>query len=167
MDRSLDAFVEVQKLNWDVAFAANRRALQDGAGTGQIARFAGVRDQRGRGLSAIFQGLCFLIPAVLASPVGRELHSLARNVVRDVRAGERLMPSLKRHGRQSVRNLVGVGVRRLRRRHARVTTTKQRRRRHSKAPHARPLAISRKRAFGERSPLFVRANAPPPPPTRK
>ena len=78
-------------------------------GAGDIARFRGLVSQRGAGLGAIVKTLLHLAPIFLKSPIGQQLVGVAKNVSKDVMAGEKIQGSMKKHARAAVKNMTGIG----------------------------------------------------------
>jgi len=93
------------EFNYDMINWSN--LLQEQTGNGMF--FRGVEMQRGRGFGAIVSMLPRLIPAFLNSPVGKELISAGSNIISDVKTGSDVKTALKKRGRQSIRNLTGLG----------------------------------------------------------
>lgn len=86
--------------------------LQNQSGGSSIAYFSGQRYQRGSSIGSFLGKLWRVIPRFLNSTVGQSLISGATDVAKDVAAGRSFKESAKEHGRQQVRNLVGVGKKR-------------------------------------------------------
>ena len=78
-------------------------------GAGDISRFRGVVTQRGAGFGALLKTIIRLIPAFIGSPLGTELLNAARNIKTDVSQGEPVLGSVKKHGRQVIKNMTGIG----------------------------------------------------------
>lgn len=95
--------INLQDVPWDSLFYN-----QGGHG-----KFIGIPRQRGgmrgRGLGGILASIIGMIPTFLRSAIGREVLSTGKNIVSDVIAGEKITDTAKRHGRQAVRNLTGLG----------------------------------------------------------
>lgn len=67
--------------------------------------------QRGKGLGGVLASLFKMIPMFLSSPIGQEVLSAGKAVATDIMDGKPLKGTLKQHGRQTVRNLTGLGHR--------------------------------------------------------
>ena len=99
--------VDLNTVNWEALLGAVQRGSGPFAGR-QFQRGG----QRGRGLGGILATLLKMIPTFFASTVGQEVLNTGKSVVSDVIAGKSVKGALKEHGRQSVRNLTGLGRRR-------------------------------------------------------
>ena len=82
------------------------------------ARFVGFPYQRGGNL---FHFIRRVIPLFAQSPVGKELISGTVGAIRDIRNGERPFKAIKTRGRQAIRNLTGLGPKRVIRKKKRPT----------------------------------------------
>ena len=77
--------------------------------------YVGMLRQRGGGLSGIIASIVRMIPAFFGSTVGREMTNVGQSVINDLQNGsDTVGSSLKRHARESVRRLTGLGRRRRR-----------------------------------------------------
>lgn len=77
--------------------------------------YVGMLRQRGGGLSGIIASIARMIPAFLGSSMGREMTNVGQSVLSDLQQGsDTVGSSLKRHARESVRRLTGLGTRRKR-----------------------------------------------------
>lgn len=83
-------------------------------GGAAIAFYQGRRYQRGAGIGTFLGKIWRVIPKFLNSVVGQSLVSGLTGVASDLAAGKSFKESAKMHGREQVRNLVGVGQRRKR-----------------------------------------------------
>lgn len=79
------------------------------SGAGTVAYFQGRRYQRGGSIGSFLGKLWRVIPKFLNSVVGQSLISGVTDVAKDVAAGRSFKESAKTHGRDQVRNLIGVG----------------------------------------------------------
>lgn len=84
-----------------------RNSNQIGGST--IAYYQGRRYQRGGSIGSVLGKLWRVIPKFLNSVVGQSLISGVTDVAKDVAAGKSFKDSAKSHGREQVRNLIGVG----------------------------------------------------------
>lgn len=79
------------------------------SGGGTVAFYQGRRYQRGGSIGSFLGKLWRVIPKFLNSTIGQSLISGATEVAKDVAAGRSFKESAKSHGREQVRNLIGVG----------------------------------------------------------
>lgn len=97
------------KENWSALFASTHHQT----GSGEIHTYIGGRPQLGGGIGGILRTLLRLIPSFIKSPVGQTLVTAGANIASDIQQGSTVRDALKTHARQGVRNLTGVGKRRL------------------------------------------------------
>ena len=64
---------------------------------------------RGAGIGGIIAALMSMIPKFLSSSVGQEIVKTGKNVYADVKNDQPLLPSVKKHARESIRSLAGLG----------------------------------------------------------
>ena len=77
-------------------------------------RFVGYPYQRGG-------NLLHFVRRIIHSPVGKELINRTFGVIRDIRSGEKPLKAIKTHGRQAIRNLTGLGPKKVIRKRKRRT----------------------------------------------
>lgn len=96
-----------------VSLLLNATVQQSGGGSSSSSnssRYVGVRFQRGRGVAGVVKRLRYAIPSFLESPVGKQVKQAAVSVVSDVVSGTSAADAIKRAGRQTIRNLTGLGI---------------------------------------------------------
>ena len=74
------------------------------------ARFVGHPYQRG---GNIFRFVSRVVPLIAQSPIGKELINRAADAVRAIRSGEKPLIAIKTQGRRAIKNLTGLGPRKI------------------------------------------------------
>jgi len=105
----MGTFILIMRVKFDANSVDWKLLFLHQKGAGEISKFRGIVAQRGAGFGSILRTLIRLIPAFISSPVGVELASAVRNVRDDVVQGENFLGSVKKHGRQAVKNMTGIG----------------------------------------------------------
>ena len=88
------------QIDWEKIFAQNG------------GRFVGFPYQRGGSLGSLLRHAFDIVPAlpdIASAPVTKEIVAQTTNLIRDLSDGINPLASLKRRGRQAVKNLVGLG----------------------------------------------------------
>lgn len=98
--------VDLNTINWEELLS--RPQAGSGHFVGQHYQRGG---QRGKGLGGVLASLFKMIPMFLSSPIGQEVLNTGKAVVTDIMDGKTVKSTLKQHGRQSIRNLTGLGPR--------------------------------------------------------
>lgn len=100
--------INLEETHWDELL----KGSQNGNG-----HFKGIPFQRGgmrgRGIGGIISTLLRMIPAFFSSPLGLEVANAGKNIVSDVIRGEKLKDVAKTHTRKAVKNLTGLGGKRI------------------------------------------------------
>lgn len=99
--------VDLNNIDWDALMTHG----QQGSGP-----FVGMPRQRGgmrgRGIGGILASLLSMIPTFLGSTVGKEILNVGKDVISDIAHGNKVVDSIKTNGRQAVKNLTGLGIKR-------------------------------------------------------
>ena len=90
------------QVDWDKMFAPQMGG----------SRFRGYPYQRGGSIPGLFRAAIRIVPAFLASPLGKELLSGAVGTVNDIRSGTNPLTAIRTRGREVIRKLVGIGKKR-------------------------------------------------------
>lgn len=74
-------------------------------------KFIGSKYQRGYGIAGIVRKLRYAIPSFIKSPIGKQIVETGIASISDIAQGTPPVNAIQKHGRQAVKNLIGLGKR--------------------------------------------------------
>lgn len=99
--------LDLNAVNWGTLLKNNQTG-----GAAFIGRLHQRGGMRGAGIGGILAALMSMIPKFLTSSVGQEIVKTGQNVFADIKNNQPIIPSVKKHARESIRSLTGLGRRR-------------------------------------------------------